>query len=103
MYACKAKVAIKCYDYNECLFSDSLGYTVNSASVPGDLLYIAGQPRYNHTGQVIIYRMKDTEIEILQKLSGEQVSMYYDPNLLLESLSLEVKKSISTSSLYFHF
>ncbi|XP_070599462.1 integrin alpha-1 [Erythrolamprus reginae] len=54
-----------------------LGYTVNSASVPGDLLYIAGQPRYNHTGQVIIYRMKDTEIEILQKLSGEQIGSYY--------------------------
>uniref|UniRef100_A0A8C6VIF6 Integrin subunit alpha 1 n=1 Tax=Naja naja TaxID=35670 RepID=A0A8C6VIF6_NAJNA len=54
-----------------------LGYTVNSASVPGDLLYIAGQPRYNHTGQVIIYRMKDTEVEILQKLSGEQIGSYY--------------------------
>lgn len=48
---------------------------VNSASVPGDVIYIAGQPRYNHTGQVIIYRMNDGNIEILQRISGEQVSV----------------------------
>ncbi|GAB5567273.1 integrin alpha-1 isoform X1 [Prionailurus iriomotensis] len=49
-----------------------LGYTVNSATVSGDVLYIAGQPRYNHTGQVVIYRMEDGDIRILQTLSGEQ-------------------------------
>nr|XP_060617457.1 integrin alpha-1 [Anolis sagrei ordinatus] len=54
-----------------------LGYTVNSASVPGDVLYIAGQPRYNHTGQVIIYRMRGGDIEILQRLSGEQIGSYF--------------------------
>ncbi|XP_042307193.1 integrin alpha-1 [Sceloporus undulatus] len=54
-----------------------LGYTVNSASVPGDVLYIAGQPRYNHTGQVIIYRMKAGDIEILQRLNGEQIGSYF--------------------------
>lgn len=51
------------------------GYMVNSATIPGDVLYIAGQPRYNHTGQVIIYRMEDGDIRILQTLSGEQVSL----------------------------
>ncbi|XP_053153192.1 integrin alpha-1 isoform X2 [Hemicordylus capensis] len=54
-----------------------LGYTVNSASVPGDVLYIAGQPRYNHTGQVIIYRMRGASIEILQRLGGEQIGSYF--------------------------
>ncbi|XP_054842509.1 integrin alpha-1 [Eublepharis macularius] len=54
-----------------------LGYAVNSASVPGDVLYIAGQPRYNHTGQVIIYRKTDEDIEIVQRLSGEQIGSYY--------------------------
>ncbi|XP_007949729.1 integrin alpha-1 [Orycteropus afer afer] len=54
-----------------------LGYTVNSATVPGDVLYIAGQPRYNHTGQVIIYRMEDRDIKILQTLSGEQIGSYF--------------------------
>lgn len=52
-----------------------LGYTVNSATVPGDVLYIAGQPRYNHTGQVVIYKMEDGNIKILQTLSGEQVNL----------------------------
>lgn len=52
-----------------------LGYTVNSATVSGDVLYIAGQPRYNHTGQVIIYRMEDGDVKILQTLSGEQVGL----------------------------
>nr|KAF6489725.1 integrin subunit alpha 1 [Molossus molossus] len=54
-----------------------LGYTVNSATVPGDVLYIAGQPRYNHTGQVIIYRMEDGDVRILQALRGEQIGSYF--------------------------
>ena len=49
------------------------GYTVTSATVPGDVLYIAGQPRYNHTGQVVVYRMEGGDIQILQTLRGEQV------------------------------
>ncbi|KAB0406535.1 hypothetical protein E2I00_018715, partial [Balaenoptera physalus] len=52
-------------------------YTVNSATVSGDVLYIAGQPRYNHTGQVVIYRMEDGDIRILQTLHGEQIGSYF--------------------------
>lgn len=59
-----------------------LGYTVNSATVPGDVLYIAGQPRYNHTGQVVIYRMEGDGIKVLQTLSGEQVHL---ENVVLNS------------------
>ncbi|XP_069483359.1 integrin alpha-1 isoform X2 [Ambystoma mexicanum] len=54
-----------------------LGYTVHSASIPGDELYIAGQPRYNHTGQVIIYTMNGKKIKVLQTLQGEQIGSYY--------------------------
>ncbi|KAM4808344.1 LOW QUALITY PROTEIN: integrin alpha-1 [Rhinophrynus dorsalis] len=54
-----------------------LGYTVSSASVNGEEIYIAGQPRYNHTGQVIIYKMKGKKIEILQTLTGEQIGSYF--------------------------
>ncbi|MEJ1275705.1 hypothetical protein NN561_006602 [Cricetulus griseus] len=53
------------------------GYTVNSATVPGDVLYVAGQPRYNHTGQVVIYKMEDGNIKILQTLRGEQIGSYF--------------------------
>uniref|UniRef100_A0A8D1TDX2 Integrin alpha-1 n=1 Tax=Sus scrofa TaxID=9823 RepID=A0A8D1TDX2_PIG len=54
-----------------------LGYTVNSATVPEDVIYIAGQPRYNHTGQVVIYRMENGGIRILQALRGEQIGSYF--------------------------
>lgn len=48
---------------------------MNSALTPGGVLYIAGQPRYNHTGQVIIYKMEGKEVQVIQRLNGEQVSM----------------------------
>ncbi|XP_008571748.1 PREDICTED: integrin alpha-1 [Galeopterus variegatus] len=54
-----------------------LGYTVNSATTSGDVLYIAGQPRYNHIGQVVIYRMENGDVRILQSLSGEQIGSYF--------------------------
>ncbi|XP_074851686.1 integrin alpha-1 [Carettochelys insculpta] len=54
-----------------------LGYTVNSASTPGDVLYVAGHPRYNHTGQVVIYKMVGDDVEILQRLNGEQIGSYF--------------------------
>ncbi|NWI09350.1 ITA1 protein, partial [Crypturellus soui] len=54
-----------------------LGYTVSSASTPGGVLYIAGQPRYNHTGQVIIYKMEGREVKVLQRLNGEQIGSYF--------------------------
>ncbi|MBV95237.1 Integrin alpha-1, partial [Eschrichtius robustus] len=68
------------------------GYTVNSATVSGDVLYIAGQPRYNHTGQVVIYRMEDGDIRILQTLHGEQTRFEYQ-------MSLEPMKQTCCSSL----
>lgn len=49
---------------------------MNSALTPGGVLYIAGQPRYNHTGQVIIYKMEGKEVQVIQRLNGEQVSMH---------------------------
>ncbi|NXT69089.1 ITA1 protein, partial [Chaetops frenatus] len=54
-----------------------LGYTVNSALTPRGVLYIAGQPRYNHTGQVIIYKMEGKEVQVIQRLNGEQIGSYF--------------------------
>ncbi|XP_053557238.1 integrin alpha-1 [Bombina bombina] len=59
-----------------------LGYTVSSASVSGEEIYIAGQPRYNHTGQVIIYKMNGKTIQILQTLYGEQIGSYFGSVLM---------------------
>lgn len=52
-----------------------LGYDVQSASVEDGVLYIAGAPRYNHTGRVLIYTLNGTDIKIIQILNGEQVRM----------------------------
>ncbi|XP_048451996.1 integrin alpha-1 [Rhincodon typus] len=54
-----------------------LGYSLSSISVPGDVWYVAGQPRYNHTGQVIIYTSKGKKTSIVQTLKGEQIGSYF--------------------------
>ncbi|XP_077318886.1 integrin alpha-1 [Lithobates pipiens] len=54
-----------------------LGYTVTSASVKGGEIYIAGQPRYNHRGQVILYKMHGRDIKIIGTLNGEQIGSYF--------------------------
>ncbi|XP_051866405.1 integrin alpha-1 [Pristis pectinata] len=54
-----------------------LGYSVSSASVAGDVWYVAGQPRYNHTGQVVIYNYKGNKTSIIQTLKGEQIGSYF--------------------------
>ncbi|XP_041048453.1 integrin alpha-1 isoform X1 [Carcharodon carcharias] len=54
-----------------------LGYSLSSVSVVGDVWYVAGQPRYNHTGQVIIYTSKGQKTNILQTLKGEQIGSYF--------------------------
>ncbi|XP_048383708.2 integrin alpha-1 isoform X2 [Stegostoma tigrinum] len=54
-----------------------LGYSLSSVSVPGDVWYVAGQPRYNHTGQVIIYTSKGKKTSIVQTLKGEQIGSYF--------------------------
>nr|XP_057920171.1 integrin alpha-1 [Doryrhamphus excisus] len=54
-----------------------LGYDVQSASTPDGVLYITGAPRYNHTGRVVIYRLKDKDIVVSQTLGGEQIGSYF--------------------------
>nr|XP_023652706.1 integrin alpha-11-like [Paramormyrops kingsleyae] len=56
-----------------------LGYTVTSvvASRSGRL-YVAGAPRFNHTGKVIIFTLKNNgNLTILHSLKGQQIGSYY--------------------------
>ncbi len=52
-----------------------VGYTVTSVvSARSGQLYVAGAPRFNHTGKVIIFTLKNTgELTILHSLKGQQV------------------------------
>ncbi|XP_039989153.1 integrin alpha-11 [Xiphias gladius] len=61
-----------------------LGYSVGSlVSSRGSQLYVAGAPRFNHTGKVIIFTLKNTgNLTILRALLGEQIGSYFGSELL---------------------
>ncbi|KAI5614814.1 integrin alpha-11 [Silurus asotus] len=56
-----------------------LGYVVSSiVSAHYGQLYVAGAPRYNHTGKVIIFTLTNTgNLTILHSLTGQQIGSYY--------------------------
>ncbi|KAL4613408.1 integrin alpha-11 [Arapaima gigas] len=56
-----------------------LGYTVTSVvSAKDGRLYVAGAPRFNHTGKVIIFTLTNTgNLTILHSLKGHQIGSYY--------------------------
>ncbi|XP_064244574.1 integrin alpha-11 isoform X1 [Passer domesticus] len=56
-----------------------LGYTVSSVvSTRHERIYVAGAPRFNHTGKVILFTMhSNRNLTIHQALKGEQIGSYY--------------------------
>ncbi|NXT31528.1 ITA11 protein, partial [Pelecanoides urinatrix] len=56
-----------------------LGYTVSSViSTKHERIYVAGAPRFNHTGKVIMFSMHNNRnLTIHQALKGEQIGSYY--------------------------
>ncbi|NXA87007.1 ITA11 protein, partial [Melanocharis versteri] len=56
-----------------------LGYTVSSViSTERERIYVAGAPRFNHTGKVILFSMPSSRnLTIHQALKGEQIGSYY--------------------------
>ncbi|MBN3314687.1 ITA1 protein, partial [Atractosteus spatula] len=54
-----------------------VGYDVESASTAEGVLYIAGAPRYNHTGRVVVYTFNGTTVNVKQILKGEQIGSYF--------------------------
>ncbi|XP_066524290.1 integrin alpha-11 isoform X2 [Hoplias malabaricus] len=60
-----------------------LGYIVSSVvSVYYGQLYVAGAPRFNHTGKVIIFTLTNSgNLTILFSLTGQQIGSYYGSEL----------------------
>uniref|UniRef100_A0A667Y0V5 Integrin subunit alpha 11 n=1 Tax=Myripristis murdjan TaxID=586833 RepID=A0A667Y0V5_9TELE len=60
-----------------------LGYSVSSVvSSGGRQLYVAGAPRFNHTGKVIIFTLKNNgNLTILHSLLGQQIGSYFGSEL----------------------
>nr|XP_020461334.1 integrin alpha-11 isoform X1 [Monopterus albus] len=56
-----------------------LGYTVTSVvSARNGRLLVAGAPRFNHTGKVIVFTLKNSgNLTILHSLKGQQIGSYY--------------------------
>ncbi|CAJ1055853.1 integrin alpha-11 [Xyrichtys novacula] len=61
-----------------------LGYSVGSLiSSRGAQLYVSGAPRFNHTGKVILFTLKNSgNLNILKALLGEQIGSYFGSELL---------------------
>ncbi|KAK7893106.1 hypothetical protein WMY93_022258 [Mugilogobius chulae] len=60
------------------------GYSLGSLSFShGSQIYVAGAPRFNHTGKVLIFTLKNTgNLTILHSLPGEQIGSYFGSVLL---------------------
>ncbi|CAL8375244.1 unnamed protein product [Arctogadus glacialis] len=60
-----------------------LGYAVGSmVTARRRQLYVAGAPRFNHTGKVIVFTMKNTgHLSILHSLLGQQIGSYFGSEL----------------------
>uniref|UniRef100_UPI00398ECB0C integrin alpha-11a n=1 Tax=Pristiophorus japonicus TaxID=55135 RepID=UPI00398ECB0C len=56
-----------------------LGYTITSVMPKsGRRWYVSGAPRFNHTGKVIIFMMKNNgSVTIQQSLKGQQIGSYF--------------------------
>ncbi|XP_007908210.2 integrin alpha-11a [Callorhinchus milii] len=56
-----------------------LGYTINSVTLaPKRRWYVAGAPRFNHTGKVVLFTMKNNgSVTIRQSLKGQQIGSYF--------------------------
>ncbi|NXJ56028.1 ITA10 protein, partial [Spizaetus tyrannus] len=56
-----------------------LGYAISSLRLPGgQRLYVAGAPRFQHKGKVILFEMGTTgTMTVAQALTGEQIGSYF--------------------------
>ncbi|NXP10223.1 ITA10 protein, partial [Thinocorus orbignyianus] len=56
-----------------------LGYAVSSLRLPdGQRLYVAGAPRFQHKGKVILFQMDPVgTVTVAQALTGEQIGSYF--------------------------
>ncbi|NXF54819.1 ITA10 protein, partial [Oceanites oceanicus] len=56
-----------------------LGYAVSSLRLPGgQRLYVAGAPRFQHKGKVILFELGATgTVTVAQALTGEQIGSYF--------------------------
>ncbi|XP_072427729.1 integrin alpha-2-like [Chiloscyllium punctatum] len=76
--------------------SSYLGYSVTSLITKYSVLYVAGAPRFQHTGQVVVYTVGlNDEVTIKQTAKGEQLGSYFGSVLC----SIDVNRDLFTDVL----
>lgn len=90
---------------NESVFHLLSGYSVGSLiSSRGSQLYVAGAPRFNHTGKVIIFTLKNSgDLTIWHALLGEQVCFNPLWPYLRESNLVDIQVSLPWCNILFSF
>ncbi|KAM3870714.1 integrin alpha-11 [Diretmus argenteus] len=73
-----------------------LGYSVGSlVASSGSQLYVAGAPRFNHTGKVIIFTLRNSgNLTILQSLLGQQIGSYFGSELCSVDIDSDGKTDV---------
>uniref|UniRef100_UPI00398F7033 integrin alpha-X-like isoform X4 n=1 Tax=Pristiophorus japonicus TaxID=55135 RepID=UPI00398F7033 len=65
-----------------------LGYSVQEATRSGEVFYVAGAPRYQHRGEVIVFRQGvNGSWEDGQHIPGEQIGSYFGSELCTVDLT----------------
>ncbi|XP_051039037.1 integrin alpha-2 [Phodopus roborovskii] len=58
--------------------SSFLGYSVASISTAKGVQFVAGAPRANYTGQIVLYSVdKDSNVTVIQSHRGDQIGSYF--------------------------
>uniref|UniRef100_A0A4W6DAS3 VWFA domain-containing protein n=1 Tax=Lates calcarifer TaxID=8187 RepID=A0A4W6DAS3_LATCA len=58
-----------------------MGYSVSVGEMKEAPLYFTGAPRFNHTGQVVLFKQQDKSWTVAQKLNGHQIGSYFGAEL----------------------
>ncbi|XP_059810108.1 integrin alpha-X-like [Hypanus sabinus] len=66
--------------------SSYLGYSVQLATRAAKTYYIAGAPRYQHRGEVVIFRNESALWQVSQHIPGEQIGSYFGAELCVMDL-----------------
>ncbi|XP_054635985.1 integrin alpha-D [Dunckerocampus dactyliophorus] len=58
-----------------------MGYSVSVGQMNNVPLYFAGAPRFQHTGQVLLFRHNGSSWEASQRINGDQIGSYFGAEL----------------------
>uniref|UniRef100_A0A3B5LVR3 VWFA domain-containing protein n=1 Tax=Xiphophorus couchianus TaxID=32473 RepID=A0A3B5LVR3_9TELE len=58
-----------------------MGYTLSVGERNGISLYFTGAPRFNHMGQVVVFRRDEDKFPVVQRITVDQIGSYFGAEL----------------------